>query len=64
MSLSNGSRTDRVLSRRMTFLNHTTGEVLEKNEEVRLKAKTREEFFLVFVNNRSEERRVGKECAA
>ena len=40
MSLSNGSRTDRVLSRRMTFLNHTTGEVLEKNEEVRLKAKT------------------------
>lgn len=51
MSLSNGSRTDRVLSRRMTFLNHNTGEVLEKNEEVRLKAKTREEFFLVFVNN-------------
>lgn len=52
MSLSDASaRIDRVLSRKMTLLNHTTGEVFEKNEEIRLKAKTREEFFLVFVNN-------------
>lgn len=47
----NSSRIDNVLSRKSSIFNHTTGEYLEVNDEIRLKAKNREEFFLVFVNN-------------
>lgn len=47
----NSGRMDKVLTRKTSIFNHTTGELIEKNDEIRLKTKTREEFFLVFVAN-------------